>query len=66
MRITPGAVGTVEIIGDINVVDIPGDSYESSAPLTIAITATQVHATSPGTKSIPVLLIHRLLKTEHH
>ena len=52
MRITPGAVGTVEIIGDINVVDIPGDSYESSAPLTIAVTATQVHATSPGTKSV--------------
>ena len=52
MRITPGAVGTVEIIGDINVIDIPGDSYESSAPLTIALTATQVHATSPGTKSV--------------
>tara|TARA_R110000824_G_scaffold79586_2_gene200446 strand:- start:5449 stop:5799 length:351 start_codon:yes stop_codon:yes gene_type:complete len=52
MRITTGAVGTVTIVGGIDVVDIPGDSYESSAPLTIAVTATQIHATNPGTKSI--------------
>ena len=52
MRITPGSVGTVTIVGGIDVVDIPGDSYESSAPLTIAVTATQIHATNPGTKSI--------------
>jgi len=52
MRITPGAVGTVTIVGTIATENIPGDSYESSAPLTIAITATQIHATSPGTKSV--------------
>jgi hypothetical protein len=52
MRITPGAVGTVTLVGDVNVIDIPGDTYESSAPLTIALTATQIHATSAGTKSI--------------
>lgn len=52
MRITPGAVGTVEIIGTINAQDIPGDSFESLAPVTVANTATVLHAGSSGTKSL--------------
>ena len=52
MRITPGAVGTVTIVGGINVVDIPGDTFTSAAPVTVANTATQVQSTNPGTKSV--------------
>ena len=50
MRITTGAVGTVTIVGGIDVVDIPGDTFSSAAPVTVANTATQVQATNPGTK----------------
>lgn len=52
MRITTGAVGTVTIVGGIDVVDIPGDSYESLAPVTVANTATLLHAGAAGTKSL--------------
>tara|TARA_R110000824_G_scaffold89382_3_gene219186 strand:- start:2274 stop:2624 length:351 start_codon:yes stop_codon:yes gene_type:complete len=52
MRITEGAVGTVTLVGDVNVIDIPGDSYESLAPVTVANTATLLHAGAAGTKSL--------------
>ena len=52
MRITPGAVGTVTIVGAIQTENIPGDSYESLAPVTVANTATLLHAGAAGTKSL--------------
>jgi len=52
MRITPGAVGTVSIVGTIQTEDVPGDSYESLAPVTVANTATLLHAGAAGTKSL--------------
>lgn len=52
MRITPGAVGTVTIVGNINAQDVPGNTYESLAPVTVGNTATLLHAGAAGTKSI--------------
>ena len=52
MRITPGAVGTVEVVGTLSTQDIPGDSFESLAPVTVANTATLLHAGAAGTKSL--------------
>ena len=52
MRITPGAVGTVEVIGTLSTQDVPGDSFESLAPVSVANTATVLHAGAAGTKSL--------------
>lgn len=52
MRITTGAVATVTVEGTIDAIDIPGDSYESLAPVTVGNTATVLHAGAAGTKSL--------------
>ena len=52
MRITQGAIGTVTIVGEIDTIDIPGNSYQSLAPVTVGNTATVLHGGDPGTKSL--------------
>ena len=52
MRITTGAVGTVTIVGGIDTNAIPGNTYTSYGPVTVANTATLVQASAAGNKSV--------------
>ena len=52
MRITPGAVGTVTIVGGINAEVQSGDVFTSSGPVTVTNTATLVQAAATGNITI--------------
>jgi len=48
MRITPGAVGTVTLVGGIDAEVQSGDVFTSSGPVTVGNTATLVQAAATG------------------
>lgn len=48
MRITPGAIGTVSIVGAIETDVQSGDVFTSSGPVTVGNTATLVQAAAVG------------------
>jgi hypothetical protein len=48
MRITPGAVGTVTLVGGIDAEVQSGDVFTSSGPVTVGNTATLVQAAAVG------------------
>jgi len=54
MRITPGAVGTVTLVGGIDAEVQSGDVFTSSTPVTVTNTATLIQAAATG--NITVIL----------
>lgn len=46
MKLTPGSASSVAIIGDVNVVELGGNTFTAVNALTIAATATSIAATS--------------------
>jgi|TARA_B110000211_G_C14063417_1_gene546630 hypothetical protein len=52
VRITNGSIGTVTIDSVIDANDIPGDTFQSVAPITAANTATLAVAAGAGNKAV--------------
>ena len=52
MRITPGAIGTVTIVGTPDVYSIPGNDFQAVNAVTVGNTATSVLSGASSTRTV--------------